>query len=96
MMLRHSDTDGRTHQGVLLLSHRPRHHFGTDRIRADEPVRPVLLGRADGNDDRGGPLKICFHLLPGAELELHGGYLAAVGDEEMELPTAVTGAGRLT
>ena len=56
----------------------------------------MLLGRTNGNDDRGGPLKICFHLLPGAELELHGDYLAAAGDEETDLPTAVTGAGRLT
>ena len=96
MVLRHSDTDGRAHQGVLLLSDRARHHFRTDRVRADEPVRPVLLGRTDRNDDRGGPLKICFHLLPGAELELHGYYLAVAGDEETDLPTAVTGAGRLT
>ena len=77
-------------------SDRARHHFRTDRVRADEPGRPVLLGRTDGNDDRGGPLKICFHLLPGAELELHGYYLAAAGDEETDLPTAVTCVGRLT
>ena len=96
VVLGHSDTDGRAHQGVLLFSYRPGHHFGTDRVRPDEPVRPVLLGRADGDDDRGAPLKICFHLLPGAELELHGDYLAAAGNDETDLLAAVMGAGRLT
>ena len=104
VVLGHADADGRADEGVFVLSHRPRHHFGADRVRSDEPVRPVLLRRADGDDDRGGPLKICFHLLPGTELELHGDYLAAFGDEETDLltVTAVTGAaagtvaGRLT
>ena len=98
MVLGHSDADGRADQGVLLLSHCPRHHLGADRVRSDEPVRPVLLGRADRDDDRGGPLKICFHLLPGAELELHGDYLAVSGDEEIDLltVTAAAGARRLT
>ena len=89
VVLSHADADGRTDQGVFLLSHRPGHDFRADRVGPDEPVRPVLFGRADRDDDRGGPLKIGFHLLPGAELELHGGYLAGAGGEEPVMLAAV-------
>ncbi len=72
MVLRHADADGRADQGAERLADLPADEFGADRVRADQPVRPVLLGRADRDDDALGVLEIGVDLFPGLQMQLHG------------------------
>src|SRR5262249_19117911 len=71
MGLRHADAGGRAGEGADPLAAAAPDPLPADRIGADEAVRPVLLGRADRNDDAFGALKIGLDLFPGLKMQLH-------------------------
>src|SRR3546814_6916023 len=48
-----------------------RSDLGADREGADQAVRAMLLGRADGDDDAGRALQIRLNLFPGAQMQQH-------------------------
>ena len=68
MMLRHADGNRRRHQGARLLAGAAADHLGGERVGADQAGRPVLLGRADRDDDAGLGLEIVLDERPGLEL----------------------------
>lgn len=70
-MLRLAHVEGRADQDARLVARAPRDHFGTERVGSEQAVRPVLLGRADGNDQRLGGGEIGLDLGPSGEVELH-------------------------
>jgi hypothetical protein len=71
MMLRHTDRDCRGNQGAGPLADPPRDNLGANRIGADQTVRPVLLGRANRQDDPPAILQISLDFLPSLQLQLH-------------------------
>ena len=71
MVLRHAIGERRRHHRADLVAHPFGDEFRVEMVGADQPVRPVLLGRADGDDDAAGGAEILLHLLPGGEGELH-------------------------
>ena len=70
-MLRHADGNGRRHQRAHLFARATADHLGGERVGADKAGRPMLLGRADRDDDPGLGLEIVVDELPGFELKLH-------------------------
>ena len=68
MMLRHADAEGRRHHGPKLFADAMGDQFGAERVGTDEAGRPVLLGRADRNDDPARVLEIGLDFLPGTKL----------------------------
>ena len=78
MVLRHADRDGRRDQGADGLADTSRDHLGADRIGADQAVWPMLLGRADRQDNSTAGLKISLDFLPGLQLKLHARSLRPV------------------
>jgi len=72
VMLRVADIDRRADQRARGLADARRDRLGADRVRADEAVGTVLLGRADGHDDALGVAEIGLDLFPGLEMEQHG------------------------
>jgi hypothetical protein len=71
MVLRHADRDRRRDEGSGGLPDTPRDDLGADRVGADQAGWPVLLGRADRQDDSSAGLKISLDLLPSLQLKLH-------------------------
>jgi hypothetical protein len=66
MMLRLADIEGRPDQDVRIVRRRAmRDDLRAQRVGAEEPVRPMLLGRADGDDDALRVLEISIDLGPG-------------------------------
>ena len=71
MVLRHANRDGRRDERPGGFADPSRDHLGADRIGADQAGWPVLLGRADRQDDPPAGVKISLDLLPGLQLKLH-------------------------
>src|SRR6185503_6350516 len=72
VMLGHADRDRGRHQRAHLLADAAADHLGGQRVGPDQPGRPMLLRRADRDDDAGPGLEILFDELPSLELKLHG------------------------
>ncbi len=68
MVLSITDGNGRPDQGVQFVTNTSRNNLRADRIRADQAVRAVLLGRADWNNDAAALLQALFDFLPGAKM----------------------------
>ncbi|MBO6635373.1 MAG: hypothetical protein JJ937_12590 [Parvibaculum sp.] len=73
MMLRDADIEGRPDKEARFRARAMRDRLRADRIRADEPVRPVLLRRADGDHDSLRLLKIGLDFGPARMMQQHGG-----------------------
>lgn len=71
MKLRHSNTDRWCHKRPRRFTQPSCNGFGTDRIRPDQAVGPMLLSRSDWNDDAGGVLQVGFDLSPCGQMKLH-------------------------
>ena len=70
-MLRLADIEGGADQKARFVARAPRDDFRAQRIGAEQAVRPMLLGRADGNEDglRSGQIGLDFR--PGGKMKLH-------------------------
>ena len=62
---------GRNEDAETLRRHR-RHGFGTERIRAKRPVRPVLFRGAYRQQDTVRPVEIGPDFGPGETIQPHG------------------------
>ena len=71
MMLGLADIEGGRHQEPRLVARPPRNDLRTKRIGAKQPVRAVLLGRTDGDQDGLGLDQIGLDLRPGGKMKLH-------------------------
>src|SRR5690349_17163836 len=72
MMLRHADGQRRRDQATDGVTHALGDKLCIKVISADQPIWPVLLSRADRDDDAARSTQIIFHLLPSGQRELHG------------------------
>ena len=71
MVLRHADGERRRHQAVDLVADAFRDELRIQMIGADQPVRPMLLGGADRDDDAARGAQICLDFMPGGQGKLH-------------------------
>ena len=77
MVLRNADIESRPNEKPCLFARAPRNRLGADRIRTDKPGWPMLLRRADGNNDSPRPLKIGLHFRPARMMQKH---LRSIGE----------------
>ena len=63
-MDRNSNAYGGAYHGAGILADAAGDDLGAQRVSADQAVRAVLLGGADGQDDAVGLFEVGFHLLP--------------------------------
>ena len=75
VMLRLPDIEGRPDQDAALVARALGDDLRAQRIGAEQPVRPMLLRRADGNENGLRRLQIFVDFRPGGEMELHDAYL---------------------
>ena len=68
MVLRIANRQRRPDQRIELLADATSDHFRTNRIGADQTIRPMLLGRADGYDNAAAVSQPLFHFLPGTKM----------------------------
>jgi hypothetical protein len=71
MVGRHTDTDGRPDKSAGCLADAKGDFLGTDGIGTDQPIRAVLLGGTDRQNDSARRLQIVFDFRPSAELKAH-------------------------
>ena len=71
-MLGDADIEGGADENAALVARAFGDDLRTQRIGAQKAVGAVLLGRADGDQDRLRLGQIGFDFRPGGEMELHG------------------------
>jgi hypothetical protein len=71
-MLRLADIEGRPDEKAGLVACAPGDDLGANAVGAEQTVRPVLLGRPDGDQDRLRFREIGLDLRPGGKMKLHG------------------------
>jgi hypothetical protein len=76
VVLGHADIQRRRDHRAGLLADAARNGLGANGVGPDQAVRPVLLGRADGDDDAALALEVLFDLLPCAELKEHSAMIS--------------------
>ena len=72
MVLRHADGERRRHEAADFVADTLRDELRIQMIGADQPVRPMLLGRPDRDDDATRGAEVFLDLMPGGQSELHG------------------------
>jgi hypothetical protein len=72
VMHRDADPDGRADHRIGGVADGTGDHLGANGIRADQPVRSMLFGRADGQNNSLRPGQVGFDFLPGLMLQQHG------------------------
>ena len=71
MMLCLADIECGADQKAAFIPRPLADDLGTQRVGAQQPVGTMLLGGADGDQDRLGPGQIGFDLGPGGMMKLH-------------------------
>ena len=71
MVLRHADGQRRRHQAADRIADAPGDKLRVQMVGADQPVRSVLLGGTDRDDDAARGSQILLDLMPGGQRELH-------------------------
>ncbi len=65
VMLGHADGQCGRHQGADRIADALGDEFCIQMIGADQAVRPMLLGGADGDDDAARSAQVLFNFMPG-------------------------------